>query len=79
MPNDAGRVNHLLWLIEHGYGDRIVVAHDICNKFRLKKYGGHGYGHLVENVAPMMLRKGMTVEQVKAIFVENPRRILAFE
>ena len=78
MPNDATRIDHLIWLFEHGHGDRVVVAHDICNKHRLRRYGGHGYGHLVENVAPMMLRKGMTVEQVEAVFVGNPARVLAF-
>ena len=79
MPNDATRIDHYIWLIERGYLDRLVVAHDICNKHRLRRYGGHGYAHLLEDVAPIMLRKGMTSEHLDAIFIHNPARILAFE
>ncbi|MFQ5933882.1 MAG: phosphotriesterase [Dehalococcoidia bacterium] len=78
MPNDGTRVDHLIKLIEAGYGDRIVVAHDTAFQTRLVRYGGHGYAHLLENVVPIMRRKEMTQEQIDAIFVENPKRVLAF-
>ena len=39
-------------------------------------YGGQGYGHILENVAPLMRRKGFTEEQLKAILVDTPRRLL---
>jgi phosphotriesterase-related protein len=78
MPNDARRIDHIMWLFEHGFGERVVVAHDVCNKHRLRKRGGHGYAHLIENVAPMMRRKGMTLEQIETVFVANPARVLAF-
>ena len=31
------------WLIAEGYGERLLVAQDICFRHRLTKYGGHGY------------------------------------
>ena len=58
--------------------ERVVVAHDICNKHRLRGRGGHGYAHLIENVVPMMRRKGMALEQVETVFIANPARVLAF-
>jgi phosphotriesterase-related protein len=78
MPNDAGRVNWITWLIERGHRGQILVGHDLGNKWRLRKYGGHGYAHLVENVVPIMRRKGLGEAELRAIFVENPARALTF-
>lgn len=78
MPNDGGRIDWIQWLIARGHLDQVVVGHDLGNKWRLKKYGGPGYAHLVENVAPIMRRKGMSDDELNAIFVRNPARILAF-
>ena len=58
--------------------NQVVVAHDTAWKTRLHSYGGHGYAHLLENVVPIMRGKGMSREQIDAIFVENPKRVLPF-
>ena len=79
MPSDAQRMDAILRTVnELGCGDRVVVAHDICSRHRLVRYGGHGYGHVIENIAPRMLRRGFTEEQVRALTERNPARILAF-
>jgi phosphotriesterase-related protein len=78
MPNDATRIEHLLALIAAGHRERLLVAHDVCHKHRLRKYGGEGYSHLLENVVPVMRRKGMREEDIEALFVSNPARMLAF-
>ncbi len=79
MPSDAQRLNVVRRAAnELGCGDRIVMAHDICSQHRLKRYGGHGYGHILENLAPRMLRRGFSAEQVHALTVGNPARILTF-
>ena len=62
MPSDAQRLEAGYGIIRHmaeaGYGDKIVIGQDICHKHRLVKYGGHGYGHILENIVPKMRRKG---------------------
>jgi phosphotriesterase-related protein len=78
MPNDAMRINHLMRLIEAGYRDQLVIAHDICYKTCLTKYGGDGYDHILKNVVPVMRRKGMPDSDIEAILVTNPARIMAF-
>ena len=78
MPSDAQRINFILWLIAQGYGDRIVVSHDICVKTRLVKYGGQGFAHIMENIVPRMRRKGIVEDDIQGILVENPRRLLTF-
>lgn len=35
MPNDANRIAFIRVLVEGGYGDRVVVAHDLHTKHRL--------------------------------------------
>lgn len=78
MPNDATRIDCLINLIEAGYLDKLLVSLDICTKIRLKKYGGEGYCHILENVLPMMKRKGMDSDTIDALMVRNPARILTF-
>lgn len=78
MPNDATRVDILQALISEGFGKQLLVAHDICHKHRLTKYGGEGYAHLLTNILPLMERKGMTREEIDDLLVHNPARILSF-
>ena len=78
MPNDATRVDYLRGLIEAGYRDQLVIAQDICNKAHTTGYGGEGYTHILENVVPLMRRKGLGQDDLAAILVRNPARVLAF-
>src|SRR5262249_2626066 len=59
MPNDGGRMAHVLALIEAGHGDQLLLSHDIAYKTSLVKYGGYGYHHLLVNVVPRLRRKGV--------------------
>ena len=76
MLSDAQRINFIMGLVAEGYGQKIVIAHDICTKHRLVRYGGHGFGHTLENVLPRMREKGISEEQINAITVANPARVL---
>ena len=77
MPSDAQRLEFIERTVESGYSDRIVMGHDVATKHRLVRYGGHGYGHILENIVPKMRRKGFSEETIRAITVDNPARILA--
>ncbi|MEI9964637.1 MAG: hypothetical protein WDM92_07945 [Caulobacteraceae bacterium] len=76
MPNDAIRVDHMRALAEAGFLDRILVSHDVDSKLRLKPFGGEGYEHILQNVVPVMRRKGFSEAEVEQIMVGNPRRLL---
>lgn len=78
MPNDAIRLRHIRSLITRGHLDQIVISHDICYVSRLKSKGGHGYGHIFENVIPFMRLRDFTEAEIDAIIVDNPRRLLTF-
>jgi phosphotriesterase-related protein len=78
MPNDAQRLKWLSWLIESGYGDQIVVSHDIDAKYLLLRYGGSGYAHIVNNIVPRMRIKGFEENQIYKILMDTPRRVMTF-
>ena len=65
-------------LIDRGHLDRVVICHDICYRTRLASFGGHGYGHIFANVVPMMKQRGYSEDEIDAILVRNPRRLLTF-
>jgi phosphotriesterase-related protein len=76
-PNDATRIDWIMTLFEAGYGDRVLVAQDICQKVYLRRYGGPGYTHILEQAMPLMRRKGMTEDQIRQVTVTNPASVLA--
>ena len=78
MPNDATRLRLIRALIDHGHLERVVISHDICYRTRLASFGGHGYGHIFRNVVPMMKKRGYGADEIDAILVGNPRRLLTF-
>jgi phosphotriesterase-related protein len=78
MPNDAVRLMWIRSLINRGHLSQIVISHDICYRTRLTRFGGHGYGHIFENVLPLMRARHFTEAEIDAIMVANPRRLLTF-
>ena len=78
MANDAQRLNSLKLLVDNGYGERVLMAHDMFGKHRLVKYGGHGWAHILQNIVPRMAEKGFSQDDVENILVRNPARLLTF-
>ena len=78
IPNDAMRIDYIKRLIEAGFLSQIVVSHDISFKFKQVRYGGTGFAHIMKYVVPIMQRKGLTEEQIQAVLVDNPSRLLQF-
>lgn len=78
MPSDAKRIDDIAWISSQGYGDKVVVAQDICAKHRLVKYGGHGYHYILGHVVHRMRARGLSGEAINRILVDNPRDGLTF-
>ena len=77
LPNDAIRLDMIRSLIKRGHINQITLSQDICTKTRLSRYGGHGYGHLFTNVLPVMRRKDYSEDEIDALMVTTPRRLLS--
>jgi len=78
IPNDTQRIGQIKDLFARGYGDQLLLSHDICYKLRYFEYGGHGYTHILENAVPAMKIRGLGEEQINALLIENPKRWLTF-
>ena len=78
MPSDAKRMDDIAWISSEGYGRKVLVAHDICAKHRLEKYGGHGYYYILGHIVPRMKARGFSSEDIDNILVNNPRDALTF-
>ena len=78
-PPDDLRVDIIAGLVADGYASSVTVAQDCCFQCDLVHYGGHGYGHILENIVPRLKNKGVSDEAIQQILVENPKRVLPFK
>ena len=79
MPSDSRRMDDIAWMIAEGFGEKIVIAHDVCHKKQLLRYGGHGYAYILASIVPRMRRRGYNEESIKRILIDNPAQVLKFE
>lgn len=77
LPTDRQRLAMIRALFDAGLGDRVLVSHDICTRTRLRRWGGHGYGHLFRNIRPLMARLGFATFEIDSLLRTNPLRFLA--
>ncbi len=65
-------------LIAEGYGDRLLMSHDVAMKTQLTKYGGYGYGHILRTIVPQLRWLGASDDAIERIMVDNPRRLITW-
>lgn len=79
LPTDRDRLRLIADFAEAGYADQILVSQDICTKTRLQRWGGHGYGHILRNMVPLMRRFGFEQSLVEKLLCATPLRLLSLE
>ncbi len=75
---DVQNIARLEYLVEAGYGDRLLISQDVCMKWWQAPYGGKGQAHVLENIVPHMKARGWTQPQLDDMLIHNPARALAF-
>ena len=78
FPGESQRLETIRRLIAEGYVEHILLSHDTFLKIQLASFGGFGYGHILNNIVPVMLRMGIGAQDVNTMTVANPRNLLAF-
>jgi phosphotriesterase-related protein len=78
LPSDEMRIRTIVEQIRRGNLRHVLLSHDVAFKICLTRWGGFGYGHILENIVPRLLQKGVTQEQVDTMLIENPRRLLGW-
>ncbi len=77
--NDTQRVSFVKTLIDKGYLSQILISCDVCLKSLLVSYGGQGYAHVLENIAPRLCEAGVAKEEISQMLIGNPARFLNVE
>lgn len=75
-PRDTERITCVLRLLEKGYGAQITLAHDICTRIQLHRYGGWGWDHVLANIVPRLRHAGVSEQELDTMLVETPKRLL---
>ena len=78
-PCDEENARALRRLIDHGYLERLLLSQDVFLKMMLTRHGGFGYGYILRHFVPRLRRHGVTDAQIRAILVDNPRRVFALD
>ncbi len=76
FPSDAQRIARIKALVDRGCLDHLLVSHDIVCRNEWACYGGYGYGHMLDHIAPKFLNRGFQRATVDRIMRENPQRWL---
>jgi phosphotriesterase-related protein len=75
-PSDHDAARAIAILVAAGHGERIVLGQDIGVRTRLRRWGGWGYAHLLEHVVPLLRSVGLGDDDVDAMLVGTPARLL---
>jgi phosphotriesterase-related protein len=77
LPTDARRLRVLADLTDM-HPDQLFISHDVCMKMQLSRWGGFGYAHILESVAPMCERLFGSDDMVRHFGIDNAARVLAW-
>ena len=72
FERDLDRVRALKALAEEGFDRQLLVTNDICLNQMLLRYGGWGYGHILNHIKPMMADVNLPQESAELILRDNP-------
>jgi phosphotriesterase-related protein len=76
-PSDRDVAAVIVALLRSGHRDSIVLGQDIGVRTRLRRWGGWGYAHLLEHVVPLLRDLGAGGDDLDAMLVHTPARLLA--
>ncbi len=86
LPTDS-RIDTCVDLLEKGYEDQIVISHDysVCidwfaqeklTRKRLDRDALWSFHHILMDIIPRLIDKGVTEKQIKKLTIGNPMKIL---
>ena len=76
FPSDAQRIGFVKLLVDEGHGGQVLLGQDVCSKDKLVRYGGHGFAHLLENIAPRLAEAGISQRAIDRMLISNPAEML---
>jgi phosphotriesterase-related protein len=78
VPYHAERgIRYIMQARRHGYLDRLLLSSDVGALSQLNAYGGTGYDYIPARLVELLRAEGLVDEELRMLFVDNPRRALA--
>lgn len=74
-PGDDENAHAIVNLLDLGYGERLLLSHDVFLKMMLVYYGGNGYNYINQHFVPRLKRLGVAQNAVQTMLVTNPARV----
>lgn len=75
-PSDAERLSFFVDFCAAHRRSRHVLGGSLWTKAQLVAHGGAGYGHLVADIVPALVRGGIPRARLDEMLVDEPRRLL---
>lgn len=69
------KVQNVVNQVKMGNMDHILISGDMCMKIMLSLWGGVGLKNIPANVIPAFLERGIHLEMINQILVENPASV----
>lgn len=74
-PSDEQNAAWITRLVRAGYGQQLLISHDVFLKSLLREHGGPGYGHILQYFVPRLLRHGLSPQEIDDLLIHNPRAL----
>ena len=74
-PSGEDDARNIARLVRDGFGEKVLMSHDIFLKSLLRSYGGPGYGHMIEFFLTRLARHGVSLELGISMMTANPRQL----
>ena len=74
-PSDEENARYIMELCNAGFAEHVLVSQDIFLKSLWRRFGGPGYGHILQYFVPRLRRHGASDDLIESLMVANPRRL----
>lgn len=74
-PSDEDNARAIAGLIKNGFGDRLLLSHDVFIKMMLSHYGGFGYAYILKHFVPRLRRHGVGENAITSMLINNPAQV----
>jgi len=78
-PDEIVCIGAIAKHLRAGRGSQILLSQDVFLKMMFRRFGGHGYAHIMANLGRMFTDAGITPDDLDSMLIDNTRRILANE
>lgn len=64
-------------LVRRGFGNRLLLSMDVCQRQHMAALGGPGWGYLLNGFVPLLISRGIDRATVDTMLIDNPARAFA--